>query len=239
MAGLDLGKQIGPLPLGAWVVVVAGGLGIAYYTRHSGANTAEPDTTVDTSGDPGVGDGTVGGWTSTTPTTGTGSTDPRAAVVDNDTWAVYVEGVLIGRYNYDPLLVDSAVRKYISGVSLSVTEYTIIRQALTIMVPPNPLPADGTVTPPVITPPTNVPGPVKTPPKPAPKPTPKPKPAARYYTVKKGDNLWNISKKYYGTGTKYMTIFNANHKGKKLPDGTAGKISNPALIQPGWRLVIP
>ena len=30
------------------------------------------------------------------------------------------------------------------------------------------------------------------------------------YTVVKGDTLWGISKKFYGTGAKYMTIYNAN-----------------------------
>lgn len=241
MAGLDLGKQVGPLPLGAWIVVVGGGLGIALYTRNSGS---APEVVEDTSGEPGVGVGGSGQWTDVTPTTPATNTDPRAAVVDNDTWAVYVMGVLIGRYNYDPLLVDSAIRKYISGSKLSATEYTIVREAIKIMVPPNPLPADdNTTTPtptkPIPTPPKTVPGPVKPKPKPPANQKPQARPTARYYTVKRGDTLWGISKRYYGTGTRFMTIFNANRKGKKLPDGTAGKISNPSLIQPGWRLHIP
>jgi prophage DNA circulation protein len=53
--------------------------------------------------------------------------------------------------------------------------------------------------------------------------------STRYYTVKKGDNLWNISKKYYGRGIDYKKIANAN---KKL-------IKNPNLIYPGWKLIIP
>lgn len=58
---------------------------------------------------------------------------------------------------------------------------------------------------------------------------PKPKKKARYYVVKKGDNLWNISKKYYGKGILYKKIANAN---KHL-------IKNPHLIYPGWKLKIP
>ena len=43
------------------------------------------------------------------------------------------------------------------------------------------------------------------------------------YTVKKGDCLWNIAKKYLGSGAKYMTIFNLNK----------GILKNPNLIYPG------
>lgn len=51
----------------------------------------------------------------------------------------------------------------------------------------------------------------------------------RYYTVKKGDCLWNISKKYYGKGSEYNKIFNANKD----------KIKNPSLIYPGQKFIIP
>lgn len=49
------------------------------------------------------------------------------------------------------------------------------------------------------------------------------------YTVKKGDCLWNIAKKYYGNGSKYTVIYNANKS----------KIKNPNLIYPGQVLTIP
>lgn len=49
------------------------------------------------------------------------------------------------------------------------------------------------------------------------------------YTVVKGDSLWGIAKKYYGDGSKYTTIFNAN----------TDKIQNANLIYPGQVLTIP
>lgn len=49
------------------------------------------------------------------------------------------------------------------------------------------------------------------------------------HTVVKGDTLWNIAKKYYGNGTKYTVIANAN----------GDKIKNPNLIYPGQILTIP
>lgn len=59
------------------------------------------------------------------------------------------------------------------------------------------------------------------------RPSNPPKPAENKYTVKSGDTLWAISKKYYGDGSQYMKIANANN------------ISNPNLIYPGQVLVIP
>ena len=50
------------------------------------------------------------------------------------------------------------------------------------------------------------------------------------YTVKKGDCLWNIAKKFYGKGAKYTVIYNAN---KKVIGG------NPNFIYPGQVLTIP
>ena len=50
------------------------------------------------------------------------------------------------------------------------------------------------------------------------------------YTVKPGDNLWNIAKQFYGSGAMYTKIYEAN---KDLIGG------NPNLIFPGQQLIIP
>ena len=49
------------------------------------------------------------------------------------------------------------------------------------------------------------------------------------YTVVKGDCLWAIAKRFYGSGAKYTLIYNANK----------GIIKNPSLIYPGQVLTIP
>ena len=54
-------------------------------------------------------------------------------------------------------------------------------------------------------------------------------PSVKTYTVKSGDCLWNIAKKYYGNGARYSDIYSANKD----------KISNPNLIYPGKVLTIP
>lgn len=55
------------------------------------------------------------------------------------------------------------------------------------------------------------------------------KPSGQNYTVKRGDCLWNIARRFYGNGAKYTTIYNANRS----------KIRNPNLIYPGQVLWIP
>lgn len=54
-------------------------------------------------------------------------------------------------------------------------------------------------------------------------------PSGQNYTVKRGDCLWNIAKRFYGNGSKYTVIYNANKS----------KIKNPNLIYPGQVLWIP
>jgi len=49
----------------------------------------------------------------------------------------------------------------------------------------------------------------------------------RYYTVKKNDNLWNLSRKYLGAGNRYLEIARLNN------------IPNPRLIYIGQVIKIP
>lgn len=49
------------------------------------------------------------------------------------------------------------------------------------------------------------------------------------YVVKAGDTLMKISKKFYGTNSKWRLIYNAN----------LSIIKNPNLIRVGWELTIP
>jgi len=59
--------------------------------------------------------------------------------------------------------------------------------------------------------------------------SPAPKVTAKSYTVAKGDTLWAIAKKYYGDGSKYTKIFEANK----------GILTNPNVIYPGQVLALP
>lgn len=55
-------------------------------------------------------------------------------------------------------------------------------------------------------------------------------PSGGSYVVKKGDCLWKIAKQFYGNGSQWQKIYNAN---KAVIGG------NPNLIYPGQQFVIP
>lgn len=67
------------------------------------------------------------------------------------------------------------------------------------------------------------------------------KPATASYTVKPGDCLWNIAKKYLGSGSKWQQLYEAN---KAVIEAAAKKMgressSNGRWIYPGTVLTIP
>lgn len=47
--------------------------------------------------------------------------------------------------------------------------------------------------------------------------------------IRRGDTLWQISRRVYGQGVRYTTIYVAN----------AEQISNPDLIEPGQTFTVP
>jgi len=64
---------------------------------------------------------------------------------------------------------------------------------------------------------------------PAPAPAPAPTPGGQVYVIQPGDTLWGVSERFYGTGTRYMEIFNAS----------SFRSGNPSLIFPGEVANIP
>jgi hypothetical protein len=228
---LDLGKQVGPLPLGAWLAVVGAGVGLAAFSKR--AADAPPEPMEDVGGVPGVGEGP--GWTAVPPpVTMPGGVAPEPET--NEEWARAAVTWLIAQ-GYNPAVADSAVRKYMAEERMSAQEYALIMLALARLGPPPIL-----LGPPIFGPPTQPkpkPAPKKPNPRPGPRKPPAPRPRVRYYVVKRGDTLSGIAKRYYNNPLGYVRIFNANRAGKRRSDGTPGMISNPNRINVGWRLIIP
>lgn len=134
-----LGKQAGPLPVGAWIVVVGGGLGIAWWARKNSSSTP---ATVDTSGtvDSSVGTG-PGGWTQVLPTAATAT--PNVGVpTTNDQWAALALTWASTNTNYSLSDVTNAISKYLAGEQRTVAEETILNSIFRqVGAPPFPGPA--------------------------------------------------------------------------------------------------
>ncbi len=60
--------------------------------------------------------------------------------------------------------------------------------------------------------------------------------ASRIVTVRRGDCLWTIAQHFLGAGDRYPEIVSMNY-GHDMGDGQV--FTNPSLIQPGWRMLLP
>lgn len=238
-----LSKQIGPLPAGIWGLGVVAG-GIFYYERKKTA-TANANATplasagsplTDQSGGVGTGPGTAGWIATGPPTTPAGPVAPTT----NSEWYTAVFTQLVAK-GYDPALVDTALRRYLSEQQLDTADWVIVRLALVIYPLPNPLGGNSQNPPP------------KGPPKPVPVPKPLPKPPGgatsgtvslaqyltllanlaktrpRQYVIANGDTLPSIAGRFYGNQALWPNLYNANRK----------VISNPNVLHTGTIINLP
>lgn len=153
-SGLDLGKQVGPLPLGAWIGVVAGGLGIAWYiNRNAGKGSASPpaEEALTVGAEPGVGTG--GGQFIYDPPQ-TGPSTPTGYET-NDQWARAAILYLLSE-GKNPNTATLAVSRYIAEQALNAEESALIGLAITKLGPPPFLPVNPP-DPPVVNPPVTPP----------------------------------------------------------------------------------
>lgn len=192
---VDLGKMYGPLPLGAWLAAVGGGLGLMLYTRRqSGAQTpTNPDQMPeDTGTTPGVGMGGSGQWVDVTPTPANGSSDTGSAQT-NDEWGLQAIAKMIAS-GYSPIKVNSGITKFLGQQTLDAQEEAIVSEALRRFgSPPTPVPGPFG------------PGAIGTPPNSARWPIPK---APFFqYTIQSGDTLANIAS-HYGTTQANLYAWN-------------------------------
>lgn len=165
IAGVDLSKKIGPVPI--WVIVVGGGIAVAYFANRSflGGGPTEPSGTVVESGVGGMPGGMV-------PAPQPDNT-PVEKILDNEAWAFKAVAWLIGQ-GYNLLEAGIAVRKYLDSEPISSRELTMITMVSNAIGPPPNIPVGGGV----ITPTPNIPPPT---PNPTPTPTPSPSPTLGHW----------------------------------------------------------
>lgn len=212
-AGSIFTKQVGPLPVGVWVILVVGGLGMAYYFSKNQTVTPEPDPVSETTPQTGVGN--AGEADVTAPVTG------QPTYTTNEEWGTAALNWAIAR-GYDPNLADTAIRKYLSAAKIDTREAAVISDVLRYVgAPPVALPPAETDPPRPIPPGGGTPIPSK------------PKPKYTYQTVYKAPHwsstLGGISKHYYGNSSMWGRIYVANRN----------KLKSPFNIRNGLRLYIP
>lgn len=131
-------NKLGPLPMGAWLVIVGIGLGIAWYTANKKATQSQATYADATGGVPGVGNSAFGAYTQLTPVLPT-----TPAITNNDEWSKQALDYLIA-YGFDPGFSDVALRHYLSGVVMTPTDKQIVNVALRRFgQPPSPVPETG------------------------------------------------------------------------------------------------
>lgn len=146
MASDLLTKQVGPLPVGAWGIVIVGALGMAYMFNkgQAGGSGSEGEVLL---AEPGVGTG-GGQFVYEEPTKVT----PDPVEQTNAAWITKAWSYLISKGN-NPTVVGTALNKYINGESLTSTEQGLVDLAIAgVGVPPEPFtpykpPATPTPTP--------------------------------------------------------------------------------------------
>lgn len=227
MMAVDLGKMYGPLPLGAWMAVVGGGLGLAVYTRRqSAANApASPDEMPEDIGTtPGVGMGGSGQWTNVGPPAN-GSGDTNSAET-NDAWGVMTIGKLIAN-GYPPGPTNAGITKFLNQGQLDAQEYQIVSEALRRYGSP-PTPVPGPFGPGNVQPPST--GSAR---------WPTPKAPFFSYTIQSGDTLAIIGS-HYNVGAATLYAWNAvvlDYRARKTGNKTNSQ--NGKYIYAGTPIVIP
>lgn len=143
MAENFLTKEVAGQPMGVWAVVVAGGLGIAYFVNKQQSSDIEPQPEPLT--EPGVGTGLVPAGAAIVP--GTGNTE-GPQFENNSQWGNAAKAFLISQ-GHNPTVADNAVRKYLVSEQLTQQENAMIQLVLAsgVGVPPEdlaPAPEPGT-----------------------------------------------------------------------------------------------
>jgi hypothetical protein len=139
---MDLKQMVGPLPLGGWLGVGAVSIGTLYWRKNHSVKTTTntPTTQLTPMTDATVGN--IGGLKSLMDLVGAqgGSGHNLQPIQDNTDWYRQAMAALIGK-GWSATLADSALRKYMQGMTLTAEESAMVDSALQLVGPmPSPAP---------------------------------------------------------------------------------------------------
>lgn len=157
--GAAVTRKVGPLPVYAYGLIIAGVIWIYYIWqgKNAGADSGSAMPSSDAA-DSGIGLGDDTGDTANTGGSGTGSTSGVSTPTDNLSWFTMASNYLVG-FNYDSVSVSNALSKYLTGEQLTTAERALVNQAVARFgVPPEGVPVSPGATPTTPTyPPTRTP----------------------------------------------------------------------------------
>lgn len=133
-----LAKKAGPLPVGAWGVVIAGGLGVGYMiNKNMAKSAADAANAPQQYAESGVGEG--GSQLVFTPPVTV--TQPDTEELTNALWGQKGTNWLVSARGYDGVAADEAIRKYLSALPLSPVQRQMVNEVISKFgVPPEALP---------------------------------------------------------------------------------------------------
>lgn len=134
-----LTKKAGPLPVGAWVALVGGGLGVTYYLNRNKGGSPESGSGVLQPNPDATGMGTYVPSGGNAGSGGSGSANPPG-FSDNNEWGTTAINYLIG-LGYDPGIANQAIALYLSSSPLTSQQQSMVNSALQKFGPPPLLPA--------------------------------------------------------------------------------------------------
>ena len=149
-----LGRKVGPFSVGVWLVIAAAGLGLGVVIRRSMSGLSGNLPPIDAAEADGSTPSTGAGYTTTPyfgtqgvlvplnggqPTEGYGGQEPDMRT--NNDWVRYAVRYWADRGTYSPGDVDTALRRYVQGESLSAAQAAIVSATLRdVGTPPEPVP---------------------------------------------------------------------------------------------------
>lgn len=136
------GRQLGPLPLGAWALAVGGGVAVAIVVRRNALSApASPAELYDPTADAGTGTGTA---VNNAAGNSGGVTNIGTSYATNDEWEAAAVRWLIGA-RYDPTAAQAAVSRWLTGVPTTLAERAMVSAALVAIggPPTSPPPPDS------------------------------------------------------------------------------------------------
>lgn len=128
----DLGQMIGPLPLGGWVAVVGGGLGLAYVAKRSGGGGDAEEVPEAPPPYPAI-PGTAG--PRNLPAAPPDTTQAPPPITDNGEWISQAVRQLT-TLGYAPYTTQQCLARYLEGVIQGGDCVAIIDKAILLVGPP-------------------------------------------------------------------------------------------------------